>query len=87
MARPLTKEQAIASWTAFQRRISVGAYEERSVEHHLTETWPEDGVEESLFHLEHWAQKQGLEFCYHHDSKTWSLEPIEPGDDVENERT
>jgi hypothetical protein len=79
MAKPLTQEQAIAHWTELQRRISVGAYEERGAEHHETGTWPEDGVEESVANLETWAEKQGLEFCFHHDDNTWSLVPIEQG--------
>ena len=79
-SKPLTQEQAIAAWTELQRLISVGAYEERSVEHHVTDTWPEDGVEESLFNLENWAARQGLEFCWNIDSKTWSLYPIDPKD-------
>ena len=32
-SKPLTQEQAIAAWTELQRLMSVGAYEERSVEH------------------------------------------------------
>jgi hypothetical protein len=73
----MTKEQAIEHWTSLQKRIEAGAYEERSSHHYETNTWPEDGVEESLANLETWAAKQGLEFCWHADSKTWSLEPIE----------
>lgn len=80
MTKPLTKEQAIATWTELQRLISVGAYEERSWEHHLTDTWPEDGIEESVFNLENFAASQWqMEFCWNHDSKTWSLVPIEQG--------
>jgi hypothetical protein len=78
----LTKVKAIEYWTEYQRLISVGSYEERSVEHHLTGTWPEDGLEESLFNLENWAAKQGLAFCWNHDSNTWSLVPIEQDDDL-----
>lgn len=79
MTKPLTKEQAIATWTELQRLISVGAYEERGWEHYETDTWPEDGVEESVANLENWAEKQGLEFSWSHDSKTWNLVPIEQG--------
>ncbi len=74
----MNAQEAIDAWTEFQRRISVGAYEERSAEHHEAGTWPEDGVEESVANLETWAEKQGLEFVWNIDSKTWSLEPIEP---------
>ncbi len=73
----MTSEQAIAAWTELQRRIRVGAYEERSAEHHETGTWPEDGVEESVANLETWAERQGLEFCFNHDDNAWSLVPIE----------
>ena len=80
--RPLTQEQALAAWTQVQHLIEVGAYEERSAEHHEAGTWPEDGVEETVFNLEAWAEKQGLEFCYNHDSKTWSLQPIDEPEDL-----
>ncbi len=73
----MNAQEAIDAWTEFQRRISVGAYEERSFEHHETGTWPADGVEESVANLETWAAKQGLEFCWSWDTHTWSLEPIE----------
>ena len=36
--QPLTQEKAIEYWTEYQRLISVGAYEERSAEHHETGT-------------------------------------------------
>ena len=75
--KPLTKEWAIEAWTQVQHLIEVGAYEERSAEHHLTGTWPEDGVEETAFSLEEWARNQALEFVWSQDTKTWSLEPIE----------
>lgn len=77
MSKPLTKEQAIEHWTELQRRISVGAFEERSSLHYETGTWPEDGVEESVFNLETWAERQGLEFCFNHDDNAWSLVPID----------
>ena len=77
MAKPLTKEQAIAAFTELQRLISVGAYEERSALHYEAGTWPDDGVEESVANLENWAEKQELEFCFNHDNKSWSLVPIE----------
>jgi hypothetical protein len=73
----MEQDTALAAWIELQRLISVGAYEERSNEHYLTGTWPEDGVEESLFNLENWAARQGLEFCFNHDTNSWSLEPIE----------
>ena len=55
--QPLTKEKAIEYWTEYQRLISVGAYEERRAAHYETNTWPQDGVEESVFRLESWAAK------------------------------
>lgn len=32
--QPLTQEKALERWTEYQRLISVGAYSERSAEHH-----------------------------------------------------
>src|SRR5258708_17015352 len=78
----LTREPASAAWTQVQQLISVGAYEERSAWHHETGTYPEDGVEESAVNLEAWAAKQGLEFCYNHDTSTWSLQPIDEPEDL-----
>jgi len=79
--KPLTKELAIETWTQVQHLIEVGAYEERSAEHYETDTWPEDGVEESIFNLENWAAKRWqMEFVWNHDTQTWSLEPIESPD-------
>ncbi|HYX50439.1 MAG TPA: hypothetical protein VE843_11890 [Ktedonobacteraceae bacterium] len=75
---PPTQEQAIEYWTEYQRRISVGAFEERSAEHYEADTWPEDGVEESVHNLEQWAARQGLEFVWNDANKTWSLEPMQP---------
>ncbi len=73
----MTNEQALDHYTELQRLISVGAYEEMSSYHYETGTWPDDGVEESINNLDLWAEQQGLEFCWNHDSKTWSLVPIE----------
>lgn len=75
----LTKAHALQTWTELQRLVSVGAHEERSVEHYENNTWPEDGVEESIDNLTEWAAGQGLEFVWITKSKTWSLEPIEQG--------
>jgi hypothetical protein len=72
----LTNEQAVKHYTEFMRRIQVGAYEERSSEHYLTDTWPEDGVEESVHNLESWALKQGLAFHWYKDDKVYRLEPM-----------
>lgn len=69
-------EQALKDWTELQRLISVGAYTERSAEHYETDTWPEDGVEESLYHLERLAASEGLQFEWHEDTKQWSLEHV-----------
>jgi len=79
--RQLTQEQAIEIWTELQRRVSVGAYLE--LEHDGSyppdDGTPESTTLESIDNLETWAAKQGLEFCWNQDSKTWSLERIEPG--------
>ncbi len=79
-------EKAIADYTELMRRIQVGAYEERSVEHHLTGTWPEDGVEESIANLENLAARQGLQFVWHQESSTYTLEPMSPEDLQAQER-
>jgi len=84
-AKPFTKEQVIERWTEIMRLISVGAYTERSAEHYEAGTWPEDGIEESEAYFETWAEKQGLEFCFNHDSKEWSLVRIDPGQEAEDE--
>ena|SRR6266480_3340072 len=73
----LTQEKAIEYWTEYQRLISVGAYTERSAEHYESNTWPEDGIEESVYNLTQWALRQDLEFCWDQTRKTWSLEPID----------
>jgi hypothetical protein len=75
----LTQEQAIEHWTELHRRISVGAYEELSAEHHETGTYPEDGIKESIVNLETWADRQGLDFVWDTSTRTWSLVPIEQG--------
>ena len=81
--QPLTNEKAIEYWTELHRLISVGAYEERSAEQFEMDTWPEDGVEESVNNLEEWAASKGLEFCWNQGSSGWSLEPIEQGSNPE----
>src|SRR2546425_13237417 len=70
------QQKAIEDYTELQRRISVGAYEERKSEHYETGTWPSDGVEESLFNLEELAASHGLEFCFEVSNGTWSLLPM-----------
>jgi hypothetical protein len=79
--QPLTQEKAIERGTEYQRLISVGAYSERSAEDYENDTWPEDVIEESVHNLENWVARQGLEFCWNVDSKTWHLTPIEQGHD------
>jgi hypothetical protein len=80
--QPLTQEKAIEIWSELQRLISVGAYAERSAEHYETNTWPEDGVEESVYNLENWAVRQGLEFAYNRDTGTWILQTNEEPPDL-----
>jgi len=69
-------QRAIEDYSELQRRISVGAYSERSAEHFESGTYPEDGVEEGIDNLTELAAKDGLEFCWHKDSSSWSLEPM-----------
>lgn len=70
------QEQAIKDYTELMRRIHVGAYTERSAEDYETGTYPEDGVEQSIHHLEMLAAKHGLVFHWHKDTQIYSLEPI-----------
>lgn len=70
------QERAIARYTELMRLIQVGAYQERGPEHYQTGTWPEDGVEKGINELEYRAALQSLEFCWHQDSKTYTLEPM-----------
>ena len=74
------QEQAIKDYTELFRLIRVGAYEERSAEHYDTGTWPEDGVEESIFNLDLLAAQNSLQFIWHKDSNTFTLEPISAED-------
>ncbi len=70
------QKRALEDYTELQRRISVGAYSERSAEHFESGTYPEDGVEESIDNLTELAAKDGLEFCWHKESSSWTLEPM-----------
>ncbi|HAG99440.1 MAG TPA: hypothetical protein DDW33_03370 [Ktedonobacter sp.] len=72
------QEQAIKDYTELSRRISVGAYSERSAEDHLNGTYPEDGVEESIDNLTELAAREGLEFCWEVSNGTWVLLPLSP---------
>jgi hypothetical protein len=77
--QPLTQEKAIEHYTELMRRVRVGAYLELEHDGSYPEDdgTPESTTLESIDNLENWAARQGLEFCYNHDTKTWSLEPIE----------
>lgn len=80
MARkPLTQEQAIEYYTELLRRVRVGAYLELQHDGSFPEDdgTPESTTLESIDNLEKWAERQGLEFCWNHDSNTWSLVPIQ----------
>ncbi len=70
------QQKAIEDYTELMRRVSVGAYSERSTEHYETDTWPEDGVEESIHNLTELAAKAGREFLWHEESGTYALEPM-----------
>jgi hypothetical protein len=70
------QQRAISDYSELQRRISVGAYEERSSYHYESGTYPEDGVEESIDNLTELAAKYDLEFVWHKESSTWTLEPM-----------
>ncbi len=68
--------KALDDYTELMRRIRVGAYEERSSYHYESGTWPEDGIEESIDNLTELAARDDLEFCWHKESGSWSLEPM-----------
>jgi hypothetical protein len=70
------QKRAIEDYNELQRRVSVGAYEERSTYHYESGTWPEDGVEESIHNLTELAAKDGLEFCWEVSNGTWVLLPM-----------
>lgn len=83
--KTLTQEQAIEIYTELMRRVSVGAYLELQ---HDGSYPPDDGTPESttlesIDNLEKWAARQGLAFCWKAEGKTWSLGPIEQGDEEE----
>lgn len=69
-------QKAITDYNYYMHLIRIGAYEERSSEHWATGTWPEDGIEESIFNLEELAAKENLEFCWDIGTKAWSLLPM-----------
>jgi hypothetical protein len=77
--QPLTKEQAIECWTELQRRVRVGAYLELQHDGSYPEDdgSPESTTLVSLDNLVAWSTSLGLEFTYNHETKQWSLEPIE----------
>jgi hypothetical protein len=68
------QQRAIEDWTELHRRISVGAYSERSAEHFETGTYPEDGIEESIDNLTELAARHGLEFIWRNNA--WGLETM-----------
>jgi hypothetical protein len=70
------QQKAIEDYTELMRRVSVGAYEERSSYHYESGTWPDDGVEQSLYSLEKLAIKNDLEFIWDTGTQTWSLLPM-----------
>jgi hypothetical protein len=70
------QQKAIEDYNELMRRVSVGAYSERSAEDHLNGTWPSDGVEESIYNLTELASKYDLEFVWHEPIKSWLLVPM-----------
>jgi hypothetical protein len=68
------QQKAIEDWTELHRRVSVGAYSERSAENFLNGTYPPDGVEESIDNLTELAARHGLEFIW--TNNEWSLGPM-----------
>ncbi len=76
--KPLTSEKLLEHYTELQRRVSVGAYLELQ---HDGSYPPDDGTPESttlesIHNLETWAGRQGLEFVWHKEPGTYTLEPI-----------
>src|SRR5947209_19317087 len=70
------QQRALDDYTELMRRVSVGAYTDRSAEDYLNGTWPEDGVEESIFNLEELAAQHDLEFCFEASNGTYVLLPM-----------
>jgi hypothetical protein len=71
----LSQQQALEWYTELMRRVSVGAYLELQHDGNYPEDdgTPESTTLESIDNLESWAARQGLEFCWNVDNKTWSL--------------
>lgn len=74
--KPLNHVQTIARYTELMRLINTGAYDERDE----NGAYGADGIEQGVADLEFLAAKQGLEFCYHQASKTYSLESMSDED-------
>ncbi len=74
--KPLTSEKLLEYYTELQRRVSVGAYLEVQHDGSFPEDdgTPESTTLESLHNLETWAAKQGLQFVWHQDTQTYTLE-------------
>jgi hypothetical protein len=70
--KPLNHAQTIARYTELMRLINAGAYDERDE----NGEYGADGIEQGVADLDFMAAKQGLEFCYHQVSKTYSLESM-----------
>lgn len=69
------QEQALKKYAELSRRISVGAYTERSDEDYQNGTYPEDGVEEAIDKLTELAAHHGLEF-WGNEQSGYSLVPM-----------
>jgi hypothetical protein len=66
------KDKAIARFTELSRLIQVGAYDERDIDG----SYGEDGIEKAVDELELQAHRRGLDFSWHKDSDTYTLEPM-----------
>lgn len=64
--------KAIADYAHFMSLVRVSAYDERDE----NGNYGADGIEESIDTLEELAAAHGLEFCWHTDVSTWTLEPM-----------
>src|SRR5260221_7249316 len=67
------KDKAVQRYSELSRLIHVGAYDAR--EDH-DGNYGEDGIEKQVDELSFQAAQHGLEFYWHKDTKTYTLEPM-----------
>jgi hypothetical protein len=68
--------QAIVRYTALKRGISAGAYDKRDE----NGNYGADGIEREIDNLRYQANEHSLDFHWHQDTKTCTLEPMNTED-------